>query len=62
MRASMVIARLEWLVQQHGDKDVYLDTNPEALQSIGEIDLDMDDTGFIFWPREGDESPFLEAT
>jgi hypothetical protein len=58
----MVIARLQWLVQQHGDRDVYLDTNPEALQSIGEIDLDLEDTGFIFWPRDEDECPFLEAT
>lgn len=52
MRASMVIARLEWLVQQHGDMDIYLDTNPDALLSIGEIDVDAEDTGIIIWPRQ----------
>jgi hypothetical protein len=52
MDLSTVINRLQHLKKVHGNMNVYMDTNPDKLLSIGEIDVDADDTGVIFWPKE----------
>jgi hypothetical protein len=42
--------RVQELVEQgHGDEEVYLDTDPHDLFTIGDIDLDTDGVGIIIW-------------
>lgn len=33
----------------HGDEIVFLDTNPNNLDTIGDIDLDADGVGAVIW-------------
>lgn len=55
MKASDVINTLTALVNTHGDREVYLDVSAHGLLEIGEIDVDADDTGIIFWPKDEEE-------
>lgn len=57
MKASEVVSRLNFLMKQHGDMEVFMDTNPDHLHKVEEIDVDAEDTGFIFWPRETSATP-----
>ncbi|MDA8428912.1 MAG: hypothetical protein M0T70_06610 [Geobacteraceae bacterium] len=49
MKASEVVARLNFLVKQHGDMEVFMDTDPIKLHEVEEIDVDAEDTGIIFY-------------
>ncbi len=54
MFAAEVIARLQELVAESGDQEVFLDIGPDGLLPIEEIGIDMDDTGIIVWSPEGE--------
>lgn len=42
--------RADLLIKQgHGEEEVYLDTDPHDLYTIGDIDLDTDGVGVIIW-------------
>jgi hypothetical protein len=49
MKASEVIERLTFLTAEHGDLEVFMDTDPNGLHTVDEIDVDADDTGIIFY-------------
>lgn len=50
MIASELLAKLQALVDDgHGEQQVYLDTNPHDLHTVGDIDLDTDGVGIIIW-------------
>lgn len=55
MKASEIIKRLQELVTQHGNMDVYLDVDAFGLAGVSEIGVDTEDTGIIFWTDRGDE-------
>jgi hypothetical protein len=48
MKASEVIERLQYLLKQHGDQNVLVDTGRD-LEQIEELDIDVEETGFIVW-------------
>lgn len=55
MTVSEVIDRLIELREQHGEQAVLIDAGCsdcglDGLLDIDEIDLDVDDNGFIIWP------------
>lgn len=52
MLASTMISRLQELVAESGDREVFLDVGPDGLLEVGEIGIDMDDTGIIVWAPE----------
>lgn len=52
MKASEVMARLDFLIKQHGDMEVFMDTDPIELHPVAEIDVDAEDTGIIFYKTE----------
>lgn len=54
MKAKELIERLQHLVKEHGDQDVFLDVTSDGLIEIGEVDVDTEDTGIIVWPAGGD--------
>jgi len=37
------------IIAGHGDEEVFLDTGPDTLFTIGEVDLDSDGVGVIIW-------------
>ncbi len=49
MKASELIERLQHLVKQHGDHDIFLDVSEHGLKKIEEVDIDVYDTGFMIW-------------
>ena len=50
MNAIEVMERMTKLVKEgHGEEEVYLDTDPHDLFTIGDIDLDSDGVGIIIW-------------
>lgn len=55
MRVGALIERLQFLQKQHGEMDVLLDVSEDGLIEIGEVDVDMDDTGIIIWRKDEDE-------
>lgn len=52
MKASELIERLQHLVKQHGDHEVKMDTDIIGPYDIGDVDLDVDDSGFMLWKAE----------
>ena len=48
MKASELRATLEELIAAHGDREVLVDTVHE-LEAIEEVDIDVDDNGFVIW-------------
>lgn len=52
MKASDLIERLKELQELHGDLDVFLDVASDGLIEIGEVDVDVEDTGIIIWKAE----------
>jgi hypothetical protein len=54
MRISVIVQRLQFLIQTQGDMEGFMDVGPGGLLEIGEIDVDAEDTGIIFWPKEED--------
>lgn len=52
MKAKAMITRLTELLEQHGDHDVLIDVRGQGLIPIGEIDLDVEENGFILWEEE----------
>lgn len=54
MKAKELIERLQHLVKEHGDQNVFIDVNAHGLNEIGEVDVDAEDTGIILWPDGGD--------
>jgi len=52
MKATDLISRLQHLVKQCGDQAVYLDVWASGLLEIGEVDVDMDDTGIVIWRKD----------
>lgn len=57
MTLDEVIDRLKFLKLQHGGAvecfmDVGVDPGPDGPFPVGEIDVDADDTGIIFWRPE----------
>jgi hypothetical protein len=52
MKAGVLVARLQHLIKTHGDMSVYMDVDSKGLREIGEVDVDADDTGIIFWEAE----------
>ncbi|WP_298437981.1 hypothetical protein [Geobacter sp.] len=55
MKVSELIDRLAYLRANHGEMEVFLDVSVHGLLEIGEIDVDVDDTGIIIWPQRGEE-------
>lgn len=53
MKASKLIRRLQYLIKEHGDMHVLMDTDPRGPYQIGEVDVDADDTGIMLWKDEG---------
>lgn len=49
MKATDLIVRLQHLVKQHGDREIFLDVSEHGLRQIEEIDIDVDDTGIMIW-------------
>ena len=49
MKASELVERVQALITQHGDHDVFLDVSEHGLKQIEEVDIDVDDTGFMIW-------------
>lgn len=50
MTVLEVMERMEQLAKEgHGEEEVYLDTDPHDLFTIGDIDLDSDGVGVIIW-------------
>ncbi len=49
MRASILISRLQYLIKIHGDQETLLDVGPDGVLTIGEVDVDAEDTGIIIW-------------
>lgn len=47
MLASELIERLRELMEDHGDYQVMLDTNPVALVGIDYVDLDCEDDTIV---------------
>jgi hypothetical protein len=45
MRATTLIKKLQHLVEQHGDMSVLMDVDAMGPYKIGEVDVDVDDTG-----------------
>lgn len=56
MRVGALIERLQFLQKEHGEMDVLLDVSGDGLIEIGEIDVDMEDTGIIIWRKDEDEN------
>lgn len=52
MRVGALIERLQFLQREHGEMDVLLDVTSDGLIEIGEVDVDLDDTGIIIWRKE----------
>lgn len=50
MNVKEVLEQFNRLQEQgFGDEEVFLDTNPDGLLTIGEIGLDDDGVGVIIW-------------
>jgi ActR/RegA family two-component response regulator len=49
MKISELITILRQRQVDHGDLDVYIDSDIEGLRQIEEVDVDADDTGLIIW-------------
>jgi hypothetical protein len=57
MKASDLIIRLQHLIKEYGDQEVFIDVSESlGLLPIGDVDIDLDYTGFIIWPPESDEN------
>lgn len=37
------------IAEGHGEEEVFLDTGPDNLYTIGDVDLDGDEFGVIIW-------------
>lgn len=48
MKASDLISRLQHLVKQHGDEEVFIDSGC-CLHVIDEVDMGASDEGLIIW-------------
>lgn len=52
MTGRELLERMTELVNAgHGDEEVYLDTTPHDLYTIGDVDLDADGVGIIIWKQ-----------
>lgn len=49
MKATDLILRLQHLVKQHGNMDVFLDVCSDGLLQIDQVDVDTEDTGIMIW-------------
>jgi hypothetical protein len=49
MMARELIEKLQTIVADHGDDEVFLDTGPDCLFGVGEVDVDTDGVGIIIW-------------
>ena len=50
MTVSDVLNKFQQLIDEgHAEEEVYLDTGPHNLFTIGDIDLDADEFGIIIW-------------
>ncbi len=50
MNVRQLHARLTMLMDAgHSEDEVFLDTNPEHLFTVGEVDLDSEGAGVIIW-------------
>jgi hypothetical protein len=50
MRVADVLNKFQTLMDEgHAEEQVFLDTNPHNLHTIGEIGLDDDGVGVIIW-------------
>lgn len=52
MKAGVLVERLKYLIKKHGDISVFMDVSADGLIEIGEVDVDVDDTGIIIWKAE----------
>jgi hypothetical protein len=48
MLASELRNQIDALIALHGDREMLVDTGQE-LESIEEVDLDVEETGFVIW-------------
>lgn len=50
MNVDELYARLgELIAAGHGEELVFMDTGPDILYTIADVDLDVDDNGVILW-------------
>lgn len=56
MKVSDVLEQFNRLQEQgHSDMEVFLDTGPDGLHTIEEIDIDPEDAGIIIWGQKADK-------
>ena len=56
MKASELIARLQYLLDMRGDWPVMLDTNPLELVGIEDVDTDCEEDVIVIWAVERGEA------
>lgn len=54
MKAADLISRLQHLIKQHGNMDVFLNVCSDGLLEIDQIDVDTEDTGIMIWAEAKD--------
>lgn len=55
MKASELADLLPRLISEHGDRELFMDVGHVDLYPVGEVGLDVEETGFIIWKPENEE-------